>query len=287
MVQQHKAVFRGFTLVELLVVIGIIALLISMLLPALGRARAQANSVKCASNLRQMGMAAAIYAAEQKNMIPPPFLTSTATTHPNLSADTRAWYQKNWQSRIHVYMSKLTVDQAQAAGIKANDNSVFMCPSADPVKFQLVSGSSFYAMNGWVGARLPGPFLKRGAIKQPQSIMLYIDQNGNNTDVITTAEGITFNMQFTPESQTAAPGPSKIWSSDPRDGFQTASASFLALDEAGRKRHNGVPGLRHGRNDTANAVFLDGHVEGLKWDELFCNKPKQIYRSYSTNYPVR
>ncbi len=77
----NRRVHRGFTLIELLVVISIIALLIALLLPALAKAKEEATSIACLSNLRSLGQLTVEYAQANEGAIPFGSDTSSSSTH--------------------------------------------------------------------------------------------------------------------------------------------------------------------------------------------------------------
>jgi prepilin-type N-terminal cleavage/methylation domain-containing protein/prepilin-type processing-associated H-X9-DG protein len=118
-----RCVLPGFTLVELLVVIGIIALLISMLLPALNRAREQANRTACASNLRQCGLATTMYLNDNKGRFPAHESGSVLSYY---SWGGKAGTEYTATERfINPYIGKLGETSQNDQGV----TDVFRCPS--------------------------------------------------------------------------------------------------------------------------------------------------------------
>ena len=107
----------GFTLVELLVVISIIALLLSILMPSLGRARAQAQSVVCLSQMKQIGSAMMMYALDAGDKFPPYDLDMQQNKTP----------YDNWCFVLAPYLGG--IDKAAAVGKQAGDTGVFLCPT--------------------------------------------------------------------------------------------------------------------------------------------------------------
>ncbi len=89
----HGAMRHGFTLIELLVVISIIAILASMLLPAVGMVRDMAQSAKCVSNLRQMQLANLAYATDSEGLAVPFRFTSPIINPPFPEFGYATWYQ--------------------------------------------------------------------------------------------------------------------------------------------------------------------------------------------------
>ena len=118
---------HGFTLVELLVVIGIIALLISILLPALNKARRSAQEIACASNLKQMGIAMTMYTNEWQYF-------------PGCYGNSNGTFLATWAPRLSQYMN--------------NETKVFWCPARAPEQqwpSELKVGANYatQAESGW------------------------------------------------------------------------------------------------------------------------------------------
>jgi prepilin-type N-terminal cleavage/methylation domain-containing protein len=116
-VNKSKGGIPAFTLIELLVVIAIIAILAAMLLPALAKAKAKAQQISCVSNLKQVGLALALYTTDFNDYFPP--ITSYEIPG-NVLSPSRAWTKT-----LGPYLKQ------QGGSFTAQANKVFICASAN------------------------------------------------------------------------------------------------------------------------------------------------------------
>jgi len=234
----------AFTLVELLVVIAIIALLISILLPSLGKARMAANVVACASNMRTIGQLMTIYQAQNRGDLPPGIYTYPGSW----------WNGSAWPSRISPRRDVSDTSPTYFTDGVVNPR-VFVCPfyqttevlGATPVtRSYILSGMVFY---GPASYRNPSGYANtvwgdRSKMLNGQRMTLQLKKPSRMRagDTVMMYEGIPQNEAWG-NAKTYTLGGEPVGVDDFYD---------WVLTQKGPWAHN---------FKSANYLFLDGHVD--------------------------
>ena len=264
----------GFTLIELLVVISIIALLIAILLPALGAARSSARQIQCASTQRQLGIAIMAYAADQKQYLPPMQAYTENVTGSGL-------VEYSWRGHLYGYVQDFagafdcpeeTEDQYASGGV---DDKGRPTPNETFIASGIGAADVHWNSHGGNGDFLPAfgrPTVATGepaatAYNSSVNPIIQIDVVEDATQLIMLGDGHS--------SSTTNPNrfPEDVfwiyrWSGNRfQSGFDRSVQDDPGDDSVGDE------GLeRHGNERQANYLFADGHVESLDAKEIPCNE---------------